>query len=408
MIIPTATGAVEGQEEGLRGLRVLNVWHIGAWNRNYGDWALAYQMHRLFNEQARERGWHLNFYLVDGQRTHFHPQLIDQINEEADLVVLGGGGNIFHRPEDHSQSGWMLNMSLADLDRIRVPIAVYGVGYNRFPYDQTEFPAVTSRHLQRLQERSRLFSVRDQGTKDTLMTQFGLREQKLEVIPDPGICLYDRPIALPGRKSRAPVIAINWAGDRPHHRFPEPHEANMRHFFQTIKGALRRCVEELGAQIMFLPHLIRVDSDIYPEFADGFPAGSIFSTHEAVPFLYPPPGELLYPHVPFFTNLFRQADLVLGMRFHTCALAFGAHRKFIPLGAHQKVRVFAEEAWLPAAYHLRMLEPGSHAVEQTFRTLRACLDDVECGEQLKRSHAAQVKALRAFNERVLDLAPEKD
>ena len=109
-------------------MRSRKIWHIGAWNRNIGDWALAYHMHRLLREEAEAREWCLDFYLVDGQRTFFHPELVDQINAEADMVLVGGGGNLFHRPEDQSVSGWMFNISPAELDRIRAPIVVYGIG----------------------------------------------------------------------------------------------------------------------------------------------------------------------------------------------------------------------------------------------------------------------------------------
>ena len=64
--------------------RLVNVWHIGAWNRNVGDWALAYQLHRLLNEQGRPRDVTFKFYMVDSQRTYFHQALVDQMNEEAD------------------------------------------------------------------------------------------------------------------------------------------------------------------------------------------------------------------------------------------------------------------------------------------------------------------------------------
>jgi hypothetical protein len=47
--------------------RVINVWHIGAWNRNVGDWAVAYSMHRLLNEQGRARiGVHPPSWTVSG------------------------------------------------------------------------------------------------------------------------------------------------------------------------------------------------------------------------------------------------------------------------------------------------------------------------------------------------------
>ncbi len=387
-------------------LRVFNVWHIGAWNRNVGDWALAYQMHRLLNEQARTRNLHLTFYLVDSQRTFFHPAMVDQINEEADLVLVGGGGLIFFRPEDQSVSGWSFNIAPSDLDRIRCPIVVYGIGYNKFLYDQNEFPEVTDRHLRQLQSRAKLFSVRNYGTRQILIEQFGLNAQSIEVIPDAGVCLYDRPIEIPARSKNKPVIAINWAGDRPHFRYPVPAEENARHFMDVVKTGLLRCVKELDAQIMFLPHLLHVDSDCYKEFSEGFPSGSMFATHEELPFLYPPPGEILYPHVPFFTNIYRQADLVIGMRLHACVLAFGAETKFIPLGSHPKLRYFLQDVNVPD-YSVALVDRQEDTADRVFEKIRSCLRDEKYDECLKRSLTAQLQRLRAFNERLLDVLDVK-
>lgn len=387
-------------------MKVAKVWHIGAWNRNVGDWALAYQMHRLLNEQARTRNLHLTFYLVDSQRTFFHPAMVDQINEEADIVLVGGGGLIFFRPEDQSVSGWSFNIAPSDLDRIRCPIVVYGIGYNKFLSDQNEFPEITGQHLRLLQSRAKLFSVRNRGTRQILIEQFGLNAQNIEVIPDAGVCLYDRPIEIPARRRNKPVIAINWAGDRPRFRYPEPHEDNAGYFLQTVKVALLKCVEELGAQIMFLPHLLHVDSDIYSEFSAGFPGGSIFGTHLELPFLYPPPGEMLYPHVPFFTNIYRQADLVIGMRFHACVLAFGAETKFIPLGSHPKLRYFLQDVNVPD-YSVALVDRQEDTADRVFEKIRSCLQDEKYDECLKRSLTVQLQRLRAFNERVLDVPCEE-
>ncbi len=383
-------------------VRVINVWHVGAWNRNVGDWALAYQMHRLLNEQAHGRDLHLKFYLVDSQRTLFHPALVDQINEEADLVLIGGGGLIFFRPEDKSLSGWSFNIAPSELERIRPPIVVYGVGYNKFRYDQNDFPEMTGPHLRQLQSKAKLFSVRNHGTRQILIDQFGLNAQNIEVIPDAGMCLYDRPIDIPVRSRTKPVVAVNWAGDRPLFRYPQPHEDHARHFLRTVKAALLHCVEELGAQIMFLPHLLHVDSDIYGEFSADFPRGSIFSTHVELPFLYPPPGEMLYPHVPFFTNLYHQADVVLGMRFHACVLAFGAETRFIPLGSHPKLQYFMQDVAVPD-YGIALVDRQEDTAARVFEKIRSCLRDEKYGECLKRSLTTQLQLLRAFNEQLLDV-----
>ena len=384
-------------------IRLLNVWHIGAWNRNIGDWALAYHMHHLLNEQAALKGWHLNFYLVDGQRTYFHPELVDQLNAEADLVIIGGGGNLFHRPEDHSQSGWMLNISLTELDRVKKPIVVYGIGYNRFPFDPNEFPAITSRHLMYLQEKAQLFSARNHGSKKVMVEQFGLIPNKIDVIPDAGICLYDRHIEIPALNKKGPVIALNWAGDRPSFRYPEPAEQHMQRSQDIIKSALLRSVHELDAQIMFLPHLMGIDTEIYPDFAEGFPSRSIFSTHLELPFLYRPPGEILYANVPFFTNFFRQADLVLGMRAHTCILSFGAGTKFIPLGEHRKLAHFAADVGIPSDYVIPRLPLGPDAAAQVFGKIQSCLEDSSYQRLIETAHGKQMEILRSFNDRVLDV-----
>jgi polysaccharide pyruvyl transferase WcaK-like protein len=379
-----------------------NVWHVGAWNRNFGDWALAYQMHRLLNEQAVRRGFQLKFYLVDGQRTFFHPALVDHLNEEADLVILGGGGHLFHRPEDKSQSGWMFNISLPELDRIKKPMVVYGIGYNRFPYDTTPFPEITPRHLRAVQERASLFSARNSGSREVLVEKYGLRADKIDLIPDPGVCLYDRPVRIPARRPGVAVVGLNLATDRPHLRYPMPAEENMLRFLTTVKNALLRCVRELGTQIMFVAHLV-IDNELYASFAEGFPEGSVFSIYDQLPFLYPPPGELMYPHVPFFTNIFRQADVILGMRGHTCILSFGAGTRFIPLGEHNKVKWFAEDVGVPSGYMLRTVEAGPEGEAAVFGMIQRCLADSQYATAVKTSLARQLGILRAFNDRILDI-----
>ena len=86
------------------------IFHIGAWNRNIGDWTMGYNTHRLLEKHAEQRGVHLSFNLIDSQRSEFHDALIQQINEEASLLLIGGGGMIFNRPGDESASGWAFNI----------------------------------------------------------------------------------------------------------------------------------------------------------------------------------------------------------------------------------------------------------------------------------------------------------
>ena len=185
-------------------------------------------------------------------------------------------------------------------------------------------------------------------------------------------------------------------------RYPAPHDENAGYFLNGLKSALLKCVKEANAQVMFLPHLMNVDSDMYDEFADGFPEGSIFSIHRELPHLYAPPGEMLYPHVPFFTNIFRQADVLIGMRFHNCVLGFGAGRPFITLGSHPKLRFFAEDVGL-TRYNLPLTDPRRETADEMYKIIRDCLDNAAYKDQVRSSLNIELAKLKSFNQRLLDV-----
>ena len=112
---------------------MIRIAHVGGWGRNYGDLALQAGQMRVLREDAPEA---LDFLPIHCQQTWFHDDLIDMINETCDLLMLGGGGMIFHRPEDSSRSGWQFNIALEDLEKIKVPLAVYAIGYNPLHFDE--------------------------------------------------------------------------------------------------------------------------------------------------------------------------------------------------------------------------------------------------------------------------------
>ena len=383
-------------------MKIINVWQVAGWNRNVGDWALTYHLHRLLNKQAESAGLYFKFYPIDGQRTFFHDKLVDQMNEEADLLMIGGGGLIFHRPEDKSVSGWGFNISPENLKRIKKPIAVYSLGNNKFSYGGNEFPAYTAPHLVQLQKQAAIFTVRGAGVKNDLVKDFGLDPSKIEVTPDTGMFLHDREIDLPIKRTSGPLIAFNLAGDRPHYRYPEPGAENEKHFHKMLQAALLRCVKELNAQILYLPHLSVVDFEAYDNFAAPFPAGSIFSLHKELPFLYAPPGELLHPHVPFFTNIYRKLDLMMSMRLHGCIFSYGAGTPFIPLGDQDKIKHFVQDTGAPD-YTVRFVDRAVDTEENIFKKITACLADKKFKAMLPVSLGEQRLILEKLNQKVIDL-----
>ena len=108
------------------------IYVVGGFGRNYGDLVLQ---ESLFGRLRKFASGPINIVPIDCQTTRFHEGLVDLINETGSLLIVGGGGFIFHRPEDKSVSGWQFNISVSLLKKLRVPLVVYGIGYNRFFFD---------------------------------------------------------------------------------------------------------------------------------------------------------------------------------------------------------------------------------------------------------------------------------
>jgi hypothetical protein len=89
------------------------IWHVGAWANNVGDRVLQKSTEDMIRERCNEE---VCFVHINCQQTYFFPDLIEKMNREADMLLIGGGGLIFHRPMDRSHSGWQFNI---DKDNIK-------------------------------------------------------------------------------------------------------------------------------------------------------------------------------------------------------------------------------------------------------------------------------------------------
>jgi len=384
-------------------MKMNRIFHIGAWNRNIGDWTMGYNTHRLLEKHAEERGAHLSFNLIDSQRSEFHDALIQQINEEASLLLIGGGGMIFNRPADESASGWAFNITEEKLRQIKVPMFVFAIGYNKFYFDKNKWPDYMGSHLRTLQDLSVYFSTRDSGSKYQLVNEFNLNEENIDIVPDPGMRLFDRYIEIPkiSEVGDGPLIGINWAGDRPEERFKDPWKKTRTYFIKEITQSLNKLINELDARILFIPHLEDLDVDIFNELKENISSPNLFSLHELMRHFYPPAGEILYHHIPFFTNIYRQLDLTIGMRGHSCIFSFGAGTKFIPFGSHNKVRYFMDEIGAPD-YSIKMIDPQIENSDTIYESIKTCLNDKNFDDLIIKEQKSQFSRLDSVCLKMLD------
>lgn len=311
------------------------IYLVGGWRRNYGDFALLYGEMEALRAVSPEP---LNFVPVNCQEIRFHADFINEVNRRADLLIIGGGGLVFHRPDDESLSGWQFNIAEKDLGRLSVPMAVYAIGYNMFPLDKEGFKPQMDSHLRATQDRAELFSVRNRGTFDELARR-GLDAERMEVVPDPGMFVPASPLTLPGLDDDEFLLGLNWAGDRNDQRFAEPWQANREKAIKALCEAISRFFDSIGGgRAVFIPHLQDIDSDVAPLFEKGL-GERFYNVEEKLPYLYPP----CQVQVPFLAGLYRQMDMVIGMRGHSCIIPFGQGTPVIGLGRHNKNRFFLRE-----------------------------------------------------------------
>ena len=226
------------------------IYHVGAWNRNVGDWAACYNLHRLIEQECLRQNKFVRFVPIDSQRGHFHDDLINCINSNGHMMLLGPGGMIFNRPSDQSISGWAFSISEENILKIKVPIVVFGIGYNKFYYDQSNWPEYMGSHIRVLASKAKIFSTRDQGSKNLISDVFKVPEKNIKVVPDTGLYAFDEKITIPGIDHEKKKIGINWAGDRPEERFPTPHQVTQKHFIKEVSSALDVLVNEKNYQIV--------------------------------------------------------------------------------------------------------------------------------------------------------------
>jgi polysaccharide pyruvyl transferase WcaK-like protein len=345
------------------------IWHLGAWADNFGDRVLQVANTSILREKCKKD---LQFVYVNCQKTLFNDALINKMNKESKLLYIGGGGLIFFRKQDNSVSGWQFNIRTEDIDKIKIPIVVYGIGFNKFPYDRFSFPDHTWKNIQKLIDKSALFSVRNNGTLEQI-GRYCSNTQKVTVVPDAGMFIKPDPFPHKIFDTKKLKIGINFATDRPGQRF----NTDVSMILRIVAEGCKRLVNEFGAQIYLIEHLI--ENDLNRETKRMM--HDIFKRElgENVCVLYDELQQDLYPpfeyKAGFFADIYRQMDIVFGMRGHANIIPFGQNTPFIGIGEHNKVKWFLDDVMRSRFYV--SLGDGELSEEKMVELVREILSNKE-------------------------------
>ena len=255
-----------------------------------------------------------------------------------DLVVFGGG-NYFELWVEKSSTGCSIDLSKAQLDDIRPPILFYSLGCDRFQGVPDICRDRFGSFLQNLLARENCFvSVRNDGSYGTIEKLYGTETAlKLTVVPDGGF--FFRPAAQKHAEIEdcTTSIAVNLAGDMLSARFPGGDLHDPNGFLAEFSSALADATSSLpGSCIVLVPH-IASDIEVIARFLGALPDKVIRKSVRVAPLLLGLAGATK------IFDLYRQSDIVLGMRFHAnvCPIGMGQHT--IGLGCYGQVfELYAE------------------------------------------------------------------
>lgn len=280
---------------------------------------------------------------IDWKGLHAHRavngSILSEINEK-DGLLIGGGGLFLCDTNPNKRSGWQWNCDVDALSKIKVPIAVFAVGYNRFR-EQNDFAPVFKKHLKILAEKSVYIALRNHGSIDAIKNYLPVQlHNKLRFQPCPTtICykLYPEIISRYTKLKQKKTIALNCAFDRIDMRLKGKIDAVLLSLAETMKrcvldGYALQYFAHAASDELFLPYLDRVGVP--------YQIVKLYNVH---------PHDIL--------KAYTKISLAVGMRGHAQMIPFGCGTPILSLISHDKLQWFLNDINHPE-WGVEMLEPS--------------------------------------------------
>lgn len=338
-------------------MKKLIIGHIGIHekaNLNSGD-TLLFQVVRDIFEKILDTKIEWNLYQV---WENFDEATIHHINQENDVLILGGGGLLLkdQKGADIANSGWQWNCPSINIKKIKIPLFIFAIGYNRF-YGQDDFDLNFKESMNTIASMSPFFSLRNNGSINAVkgyLSEENLKRAKIfrQFCPTTMVSfIYPELSKLADKqaKKNSKILSFNAAFDRTEMRFPDP-DKTFNEICKLIKHA-----EEKGWSIIACSHkeMDRGIESFLQKNKVNFEIKDLTSSS---------PLEIM--------EHYAQIDLSVGMRGHSQMIPFGFNKQIISLISHDKLQFFLND--------LDLVEYGidlnSHDINTQFDVM---LDDIE-------------------------------
>ena len=304
-----------------KGERLINFSHIAAFLLpNAGDVLLPIALKDLFQCETGRINWtniHVHKVLND--------KMLQQINATQGLLI-GGGGLFLKDSNPNVISGWQWPCPLDMLKRINVPMALFAVGYNRFP-GQADFDDIFYEHVKLVAEKSVYIGLRNHGSIEALKNYLPENlHTKLRFQPCMTTLISKIYPELYSYKSKEKFIALNCAFDRAELRFGTQTE----HILSSIARAVKRLADRYP--LKYYAHTLN-DLKMIPYLkAEGLNYTLV---------------DLNERHPKKILEAYARPSLVIGMRGHAQMIPFGCLSPVLSLISHDKMQWFLNDIHHP-------------------------------------------------------------
>ncbi|MFV0295253.1 MAG: polysaccharide pyruvyl transferase family protein [Hyphomicrobiaceae bacterium] len=372
---------------------VIRVLHIASFQGNLGDGAMhdgacrtrAEDCPRPFTYTPLE----VREFFHWGNR-RFDEAFIDHLNT-FDLAIFGGmvGYELWR---DDTASGMRFDIAPELLDKVRIPVVFYGLGCDATRgMMQASTRDKCRRFLDAAYRRGFLLSLRNDGSRRILEENLGVDYvAPMPVIPDGGLFARPAPARTAMLYPAQKLVAINLAGDMPDVRFGAAgDEEAFAQKICTISCALLDA--EPDVRVVFVPH-VHADLSLIVKVLDRMPDKHRRLHVSVAPYLT---GSGNWPEI---FDIYRQAHLVIGMRFHACVVAIGQGTPTLGIATHHKVSGFFAGLDLPDT----CISPSGEAWAErlTAQALDMLANAARQREQIVSHQIRHRLALKQFHERM--------
>lgn len=299
---------------------LLKVLHLASFSGNIGDNANHAGARAQFSKnlsfefaytelEIREFYW---------KQRYFDESFVIYANQ-FDLLLIGGG-NYFELWVEHSRTGCSIDLPPELLAKIQCPVIFYGLGVDAGQGVPDSCLANFHQFMDCLLANDRFFvSVRNDGAVATLEKYLGNSyAQAVTAVPDGGFFVKPLPYVHSELVSFSRNIVINLAGDMLETRFKgEDGKLSAQQFFSEFANTLTCLLDEhVDLGLVFVPHIFR-DYQPISAVIDLLPDQLRRRRIAVAPYLVGAHGgDKIF-------SLYRQATVVLAMRFHANVCPIG-------------------------------------------------------------------------------------